>query len=148
MICYVFATLLQADTHAAAVSTDDLVRMRDVLSQSSEPMVGEALQVLYDQVRNDNFSNRMHLLPRPTNWMCWGSEKICDKTSIDNIKIRMQPPTVSTPEETVDGEIAGLTPLGTGGPADTAVEEAVVAVISPPAAPFIHRAASGVFHAS
>lgn len=127
VICFLFSKCLSIDPDVCAFSDAELSRIRADLCGSSPPDIGAALSVLYQQVSTDTFANRMHLLPRPANWVCWATEKICAATATHDLKLFV-------PASAAQGPAGG----STASPSQT-----LVASISPPAAPFIHRAVTG-----
>ena len=142
-----FARFLSIDPVVEAFSSDELHRIRDDLCGSTLPTVGPALTALYEQVSHDNFANRMHLLPRPANWVCWASEKICHRTANHDLNLMLPAGSENVQDATgLASTGAGAATRESGGHAATSgspPRAGLVANISPPAAPFIRQAVLG-----
>ena len=137
--CFCYASLLLLHPELKKLSDQQLEHERELLSQDGLPDY-DAVSCLLKHKDPTRYCNRHQVCPHPANWLIWSAEKICP-LSLSN-------PIVLFAKSQEDGVVQpGSSPgaeFEDAGDSDTpATNLPRLAIISPPAAPFMQVAVDG-----
>lgn len=137
--CYAYASVLLLHPELKQVSEQQLDQERDLLSTDASPGC-DIMAGLLAHKDPTGYCSRHQVCPHPANWIIWSAERICSQTLSHPVVLfaptSCEGPAAAGPSPGAEFEDAGDSDMPSS-------DRPRLAVIHPPAAPFMQVAVDG-----